>query len=479
MKPRRYQWVVIFLMMIFFHASATVRYVNVNNPGPASPYTSWVTAATNIQDAVDAANPGDQIWVTNGVYQTGGRTVNGDSLTNRVAVTKAVTVQSVNGPTVTTIQGYQIPGTITGDGAVRCVYLTNSALLSGFTLTNGATSGAAAGNPKLEQVGGGAYCNSASSVVSNCVLVGNAAYTWGGGAIYGLLKNSVIRGNAAASGGGTYLCKLYNCIVVSNTAASSGGGATRGTLNNCTIIGNSASTYGGGVDGSSDGVLNNCIVFFNNAPANANYFRGSFNAYGSVNYCCTIPFSTNGIDNITNDPTFVNAAAGDYHLQSNSPCINAGNNAYVSGTNDLDGNPRIKGGTVDAGAYEYQTPTSVISYAWLQQYGLPTDGSVDYLDLDGTGMNDWQKWIAGLNPTNPASILAMLPLVPTNSPSGLVVVWQSVNNRIYYLQRGTDLLMQPAFSAIQSNILGQAGTTSYTDTNAVGSGPYFYRVGVQ
>ena len=80
---------------------------------------------------------------------------------------------------------------------------------------------------------------------------------------------------------------------------------------------------------------------------------------------------TNGVGNITEDPAFVDYSNGNLQLQSNSPCINSGNNAYVVGSTDLDGNPRIVGGTVDIGAYEYQTPASKISYAWLQQYGLP------------------------------------------------------------------------------------------------------------
>jgi hypothetical protein len=65
-------------------------------------------------------------------------------------------------------------------------------------------------------------------------------------------------------------------------------------------------------------------------------------------------------------------AGGDLRLGSNSPCINAGNNVYVAGTIDLAGFPRIAGETVDIGAYEFQSPASLISYAWLQQYGLPT-----------------------------------------------------------------------------------------------------------
>jgi hypothetical protein len=53
-------------------APAETRYVNIDNPAPESPYTSWPTAATNIQHAVDMAEAGDEILVTNGVYPGGG-----------------------------------------------------------------------------------------------------------------------------------------------------------------------------------------------------------------------------------------------------------------------------------------------------------------------------------------------------------------------------------------------------------------------
>jgi hypothetical protein len=174
----------------------------------------------------------------------------------------------------------------------------------------------------------------------------------------------------------------------------------------------------------------------------------------------------------------VDYAGGNLRLQSNSPCINAGDNAYATSTTDLGGNPRIVGGTVDIGAYEYQTPLSMISYAWLQQYGLPINTNTDTADLDGTGMDVYQDWIAGLNPTNALSVLRMTSVTKTNNPPGFVVTWESVNTRTYYVQGSTNLAAQPAFITIQSNIVGQAGTTSYTDTTATNPGPYFYRVGV-
>jgi len=51
------------------------------------------------------------------------------------------------------IQGAKAPGGGNGDGAIRCVYLTNGARLSGFTLTNGATR--SVGDSEREYHGGG------------------------------------------------------------------------------------------------------------------------------------------------------------------------------------------------------------------------------------------------------------------------------------------------------------------------------------
>jgi hypothetical protein len=476
-----------------------IRFVNVSNPTPASPYTSWAIAATNIQVAIDVADPGDLILVNDGLYQAGARVVAG-SMSNRVAADKAVTIQSVNGPAATTIKGKTAQ-----DFSVRCAYLAGGAALIGFTLSDGSTR--STGDITNDQSGGGVWCASPGAVISNCVFVRNFANQKGGAVFSGTLNHCALSNNAAfIQGGGAFAANLNDCLVHSNRVVQGfgGGGASFGILNHCVISSNSA--FQGG--GASSNVLNNCVLKFNSASSGGGAYRSKLNnctmvsnnagtgggitegmATNSILYyntpanifntkliahCCTVPGDSE-FQNITNAPAFLNLAGGDLHLQSNSPCINAGHNAEAPAGPDLDGNPRIVGGTVDIGAYEFQSPGSTLSYAFAQQFGLPTDGSADYSDSDGDGLNNWQEWRAGTDPTNALSVLQLTAPVP--APSGVAVTWQSVSGVRYFLERSAGL--GTAFSIIQSNIVSHASATTFTDTNATGGGPFFYRVGVQ
>lgn len=262
--------------------------------------TNWLTAKQTIQAGVDAATDGDTVWVSNGVYATGGTAVAGD-WTNRVAITKPILVQSMNGPAETFITG----------GVVRCAYVTNGAVLSGFTLTGGRSAEGASGllYDKL-LYGGGAWCE-AEGVLTNCVVQGNRGHWGGGGVRGGRLDNCVLIGNwTERGGGGTYESQANHCLYSNNWAHSAsrrgtaadaeapgarprevelrrGGAAYGGVLNHCVLEQNESWGYGGAtyyaaLDGcmvkgnfAADGCaayggsLSNCIVTGNQGDGHA------------------------------------------------------------------------------------------------------------------------------------------------------------------------------------------------------------------
>jgi len=178
----------------------------------------------------------------------------------------------------------------------------------------------------------------------------------------------------AAPGGRASNSRLNNCLFTGNSAGI-GGGAAACAMNNCTVTDNLADENGG-VAGCA---LTNCVVYYNTARNRPNW---SASLLTFIAFTCTTPLP-DGPGNINSKPTFMDRANGNLRLESNSPCINAGYNAFAAGGPDLNGSPRIAGGTVDMGAYEFQTPGSALSYAWLLQHDLPIDGSADSADPDG------------------------------------------------------------------------------------------------
>lgn len=281
---------VLAAALVGLDAYAADHFVSLTG-GHVPPFTNWADAATNIQSAIDAASAGETVWVTNGVYATGGKVMDGD-LTNRVVLDKALTVQSVNGPLVTSIQG---GGATNGTRAIRCAWLTNGATLKGFAIQGGATR--TAGDASTLRNGGGIWCASPSAVVANCLIQSNAAFNMGGGVFQGMVINSVLRQNSAQAGSG----------------------CASNILNSCTVVSNSTS-------GTFGCAMTNSISYFN---AIANYFGTQ-----PIVYCCTAPMPAGlpGNSNITDNPQFIEDG---FHLSTTSPCRGAGTN-LVAGT-DIDG----------------------------------------------------------------------------------------------------------------------------------------------
>jgi len=78
----------------------------------------------------------------------------------------------------------------------------------------------------------------------------------------------------------------------------------------------------------------------------------------NVMYQCETPIGDYGAGtdeshNLTNDPRFVDAAAGDFRLQADSPAIDAGTAIDMFDT-DMEGTPRPQGSGWDIGAFEYR-----------------------------------------------------------------------------------------------------------------------------
>lgn len=393
-KMGRFQIMAICTALILLSCKSVFSdtyYVALDNPTPSAPYTSWETAANDIQTAVNEASDGDTVLVSDGVYY----------LKKEISITNAIILSSVHGASSTIIDGTNSKEGPYNEGG-RCINLHNSMCeLSGFTVRN-------ADHHQTNQSGGGIGCSGKNPLISNCIIHDNYSRHMGGGLANGTVINSIFYNNKSSEyGGAAQGSTLINCLFYNNIAVK-GGAASSSHLINCTITGNRATSNGGGVYYSK---VVNSIVYYNLCDGTG----GQPDIEESeLTFSCSPSLIAGVNGNIKKAPLFVSQENHDYHLAEDSPCINAGNDNEVSIFIDLDGNPRMTdNSSVDMGAYEYTPYDAMLasSVPYIKKscfLGTSPASDTFYIWNTGTSKIDYQIKCD-------ASWLSISPTTGTNS----------------------------------------------------------------
>ena len=473
-----------------------------NDPGPGDPNISDPLADgtryhpyDSIQKGINAATNGMTVLVMDGYYTSTG---NRDIQLNG----KRITVRSRNGADHVHVEDFT-------RGFICNSNETTNTVIQGFSIHTWSSFFGLEGircdgaSPAIRDCNiwdcgiAGILCtNGANPVIERCVVNGNA----GGVRIFGsspTFERCTIVSNNSDLGAGIYISgsskpTIQNCLIANNTSSVEGGGLYIGagsspTNINCTIAGNSAVTRGGGVSSGGSPVFYNDIVYNNTAPASTGIYAS---AAMTVQYSCLQSFYP-GLGNKTNNP---NLNTGDgYKLTAGSVAIDAGTVAFMPAV-DLLGVPRPVDGdtngtaTVDMGCYEF-IPQALDSDAdgvpdwWTWQYfghlsGQGSDYSFATTTLPGSRMTTYEKYLAGLDPTNPASVLAVTGVQWL--PQGVKVDWEGGQTVKQYVESKSDLgntnePWTPVFTNLPPTSITTNVTVNVGTTNKAG----FYRIRVE
>jgi PKD repeat protein len=334
---------------------------------------SYVT----IQDAVDAASPGDTVYLTEGVYEFEGvntNPTNHPGMTVGIQMRSDVTLKGAGAEkTVIDVSGWAFTGIVDADNVI----------IEGLTIIN-------SGRLSWRY---GVLLESDSSTIKNCIIKGAYRGIYiGWDSTYSasnsnIMNNLLINNDSAAirANHGTNIF-IYNNTIANNNLSGIAGNAF--DVAPLTIKNNIIAFNGIGI--GTDGTLP--VIQYNNVYSN---YQGT-----TLDNYQNIPDQTGINGNISADPSFVNASSGDYHLNSGSPCINAGTNVGIP----------YNSSAPDIGAFEYNGTGTV------QVISNQTDSSFTIQGPSGTYSGNGTNWSQSNLPIG-IYIITFTPITNYYSPS--------------------------------------------------------------
>lgn len=398
-------------------------------PSPTGTGTgnSWENATSNLQGAINATGT-TKVFVAIGYYNAplvgsfvmknnveiyGG--FDPDNGISTLSHNRIMPSETVNGSVMNGQNQVSVVRNVFASGNP----LNNTAILDGFTITNG--------NRTTTGYGGGIELQNASPILRNLVIKNNSVQD-GGGAM-GITQNSsptisniyLLNNTTPGISGGVIIQSnsnpsFTNVYFKGNTASNSTQGSAIANYNGCsptfinlmlTTTANSTlnsitTTNSGGGTGILTLINASIYTSSNNAagvvPAISSIAGATVNAKNSIIYGANST-ATGGVINLQSTqhyptastvlPTtvFMDPANNNFALKEGSPAINVGDNSLfpglVSTTKDLAGNARLHlygmGGIIDLGPYES---------AFLQ----PDANGVVYVKPTATGTGSGDSW---------------------------------------------------------------------------------------